>query len=307
MSIAQFSMRHRSVVWFLLALCIVGGVWAFLQMGKKEDSTFVLKSAVVSCAYPGATPFEVEELISEPLARELQSMRRVKKISSESYYGLSKITIELESSIRSKQIPQMWDELRRKVQNFSSQLPSGAGPVMVNDDFSDVYGLYFALSADDGFSWSEIRNWAQRIKTHIVTLEGVQKVAVYGEQRPVVNVYVTKSMLSNFSITPDMIVSMMSQQNAVVNTGALSAGDMTLRVLEMGGYSSVEDIANQLLIAPDGKQFRLGDIARIELGYQTPPQLIMNVDGKRAVGIGISTEESADVVKIGQQVREELK
>ncbi|MBR5811497.1 MAG: efflux RND transporter permease subunit [Alistipes sp.] len=307
MSIAQFSMRHRSVVWFLLALCIVGGVWAFLQMGKKEDSTFVLKSAVVSCSYPGATPFEVEELISEPLARELQSMRRVKKISSESYYGLSKITIELESSIRSKQIPQMWDELRRKVQNFSSQLPSGAGPVMVNDDFSDVYGLYFALSADDGFSWSEIRNWAQRIKTHIVTLEGVQKVAVYGEQRPVVNVYVTKSMLSNFSITPDMIVSMMSQQNAVVNTGALSAGDMTLRVLEMGGYSSVEDIANQLLIAPDGKQFRLGDIARIELGYQTPPQLIMNVDGKRAVGIGISTEESADVVKIGQQVREEFK
>ena len=307
MSIAKFSMHHRSVVWFLLALCMVGGVWAFLQMGKKEDSTFVLKSAVVSCAYPGATPFEVEQLISEPLARELQSMRRVKKITSESYYGLSKITIELESSIRSKQIPQLWDELRRKVQNFSSQLPSGAGPVMVNDDFSDVYGLYFALSADNGFSWSEIRECAQRIKTQIVTLAGVQKVGVYGEQQPVVNVYISKSVLSNFSITPDMIVTMISQQNAVVNTGALSAGDMTLRILEIGGYSSVEDIANQLLIAPDGKQFRLGDIARVELDYQTPPKLIMNVDGRRAVGIGISTEEGADVVKIGKQVREVLK
>ncbi len=306
MSIAQFSMRHRSVVWFMLALCVVGGVWAFLQMGKKEDSTFVLKSAVVSCAYPGANPFEVEQLISEPLARELQSMRRVKKITSESYYGLSKITIELESSIRSKQIPQLWDELRRKVQNFSAQLPTDAGPVVVNDDFSDVYGLYFALSADGGFSWSEIREWAQRIKTETVTTAGVQKVVLCGEQQPVVNVYISKSILSNFSITPDMIVSMMAEQNAVVNTGALSAGDMTLRLLDMGGYTTIDDIANQLLIAPDGKQFRLGDIARIELDYQNPPQLIMNVDGRRAVGIGISTEEGVDVVKIGRQVRAQL-
>ena len=299
-------MRNRSVVWFVLALFIVGGVWAFLQMGKKEDSTFVLKSAVVSCPYPGATPFEVEQLISEPLARELQSMQKVKKITSESHYGLSKITIELESSIRSKQIPQLWDELRRKVLNFSAQLPSGAGPVIVNDDFSDVYGLYFALSADDGFSWAEIREWAQRIKTQVVTIPGVQKVAIFGEQQPVVNIYITKSMLANFSITPDMIASMMSQQNAVVNTGAVSAGEMNLRVLESGGYSSVEDIANQLLIAPDGKQFRLGDIARIELDYKEPPQCIMNVDGQRAVGVGVSSEADADVVKIGREVRELL-
>ncbi len=306
MSIAQYSMRNRSVVWFVLALFVVGGVWAFLQMGKKEDSTFVLKSAVVSCPYPGATPFQVEQLISEPLARELQSMRRVKKITSESYYGLSKITIELESSIRSNQIPQMWDELRRKVLNFSSQLPSDAGPVSVNDDFSDVYGLYFALVADDGFSWSEIRDWAQRIKTRTATVGGVQKVALFGEQQPVVNVYITKSTLANFSITPEMIVAMMSQQNAVVNTGAVVAGDMMLRVLETGSYSTVDDIANQLLIAPDGKQFRLGDVARIELDYQNPPQCLMSVDGQRAVGVGISSEEDADVVKIGRNVRELL-
>lgn len=306
MSIAQYSMRNRSVVWFILVLFIVGGVWAFLQMGKKEDSTFVLKSAVVSCPYPGANPFEVEQLISEPLARELQSMQRVKKITSESYYGLSKITIELESSIRSQQIPQLWDELRRKVLNFSAQLPADAGPIAVNDDFSDVYGLYFALSADDGFSWSEIREWAQRIKTQLVAIGGVQKVAVFGEQQPVVNIYITKSTLANFSITPEMIVAMMSQQNAVVNTGTVTAGDMTLRVLDVGGYTSVEDIGNQLLMAPDGKQFRLGDIARIELDSQTPPQCIMNVDGQRAVGVGVSSEADADVVKIGRQVREVL-
>ena len=306
MSISRYSMRNRSVVWFVLALFIVGGVWAFFQMGKKEDSTFVLKSAVVSCRYPGATPFEVEQLISEPLARELQSMQRIKKITSESHYGQSRITVELESGVRSKQIPQLWDELRRKVLNFSSRLPAEAGPIEVNDDFSDVYGIYFALSADDGFSWGEIREWAQRIKTQIVTLTGVQKVAVYGEQQPVVNVYITKSTLANFSITPEMIVDMMSQQNAVVNTGTLSAGEMTLHVLETGGYVTIDDIANQLLIASDGRQFRLGDIARIEQGYQSPPDVLMSVDGRRAVGIGVSSESDADVVAIGTQVRDVL-
>ena len=108
MTITEYSLRNRSIVWFILALFLIGGVWAFVKMGKKEDSTFVLKSAVVSCEYAGATPLEVEQLISEPLARELQSMRKIKKITSQSYYGLSKIMVELESGTRSSEIPQLW-------------------------------------------------------------------------------------------------------------------------------------------------------------------------------------------------------
>ncbi|MBO7330549.1 MAG: efflux RND transporter permease subunit, partial [Alistipes sp.] len=96
MSITDYSLRHRSIVWFVLMLCLVGGVWAFVKMGKKEDSTFIIKSAVVTCQYPGATPFEVEQLITEPIGRELQSMRNVKKLTSESYYGISRIIVELE-------------------------------------------------------------------------------------------------------------------------------------------------------------------------------------------------------------------
>ena len=114
-------MRNRSIVWFVLMLFLIGGAWAFVKMGKKEDSTFVLKSAVVTCEYAGATPFEVEQLVSEPLARELQSMRRVKKITSQSYYGFSKLVVELDSGTRADDIPQLWDELRRKVMNISSQ------------------------------------------------------------------------------------------------------------------------------------------------------------------------------------------
>lgn len=306
MTITEYSMRHRTIVWFVLALFVVGGVWAFRKMGKKEDSTFVIKSAVVTCRYAGATPYEVERLISEPVARELQSMRRVDKITSESYYGLSKIMVELEPSTRSEEIPQLWDELRRKVSNMSSMLPAEAGPIVVNDDFGDVYGLYYALVADEGFSWDELREWAQRIKTEIVTIDGVQKVALQGEQQPVVNIYITKSTLANFSITPEMIVEAISQQNRIVDTGEVAAGEMRLRILEQGVYSSIDDIAAQMLTAADGKQFRLSDVARIEQGYADPPSVIMKVDGRRSIGIGLSSESDADVVSLGVEVRRVL-
>ena len=306
MSITDFSLRHRSVVWFVLWLFVVGGVWAFVKMGKKEDSTFVLKSAVVTCQYPGAAPFEVEQLITEPIGRELQSMRKVKKLTSESYYGVSRIVVELESGTPSREIPQLWDELRRKVQNITPLLPSGAGQIVVNDDFGDVYGLYYGLVADDGFSWGEIRDWAQRIKRRLVPIEGVQKVALMGEQMPVINVYITRSALANFSITPDVIESIISQQNSVVSTGELIAGQERVIALEAGAYKSIEDISNQLLTAPNGQQFRLGDVARVEQEYITPPQTLMSVNGERAVGFGISSEAEADVVELGAKVRKEL-
>ena len=138
MSISEYSIRNRSIVWFVLALFVAGGIWAFSAMGKKEDSTFVLKSAVVTCDYAGATPEEVERLITEPVSRELQSMRGVHKITSESYYGFSKIMVELDPGTRAREIPQLWDELRRKVMNIGPQLPTGAGAIRVNDDSSDV-------------------------------------------------------------------------------------------------------------------------------------------------------------------------
>lgn len=306
MTITEYSLRNRSIIWFILALSIVGGVWAFVKMGKKEDSTFILKSAVVTCEYAGASPIEVEQLISEPIARELQTMRKVKKITSTSYYGLAKIVVELESGTRATEIPQLWDELRRKVMNLSPQLPENAGPIRVNDDFSDVYGLYYGLTADEGFSWSEIRDWAQRIRTKIVTIDGVQKVALMGEQQPVINLYITRSKLANFAITPESILAMMNQQNQVINSGEVVAGEMVVRILETGTYTTIDDIANQLLIASDGKQFRLGDIARIEMDYVTPPSVVMHVNGIRAIGIGISSNAEADVVATGRRVREVL-
>ncbi|MFI3289334.1 MAG: efflux RND transporter permease subunit [Rikenellaceae bacterium] len=301
-SIPEYALRNRNLTWFLLILFLVGGVVGFMQLGKKEDSTFVIKSASIICRYPGATPQEVEQLITEPIEREVQTMRRRYKITSDSQYGISKILVELDPATPPTQIPQLWDELRRKVQNIQPQLPTGASQIIVNDDFGDVYGIYYALSASDGFTFSELRDWAQLIKTRVVTVDGVQKVTLYGEQTPVVNIYVSLSKLSYFSIRPEAIIATIARQNQVISSGEKLAGDMIVKIVEQGSYKNLEDIANQLLISSDGKQYRLGDIARVEREYLSPPTTLMRVNGKRAIGIGISTEGDEDVVATGREI-----
>ena len=164
MNLTTYSLRNGRVVGFFLALLLVGGVAGFLRLGKKEDSTFVIKSALLMCSYPGATPQEVEELVTEPIEREVQSMRRIHKITSESHYGRSRILVELDPGTPSREIPQLWDELRRKALDIQPQLPSGASAIAVADDFGDVYGIYYGLSADEGFTLTELRDWAQRLK-----------------------------------------------------------------------------------------------------------------------------------------------
>ncbi|WP_195976258.1 efflux RND transporter permease subunit [Alistipes onderdonkii] len=302
MSLPEYSLKNRKVVWFFLFVLLAGGALGFVTLGKKEDSVFVIKSASLVCSYPGATPLEVEQLVTEPIEREVQSMRLVHKITSESYYGLSKVLVELDPATRASEIPQLWDELRRKVLNIQPRLPAGASPVTVADDFGDVYGIYYGLSVDGGFTWAELRDWAQRIKTALVTVDGVQKVSLFGEQTPVVNVYVNLAALANFAIRPETIVAIIGQQNTIVNSGEKQAGALQIQILEAGTYKNLDDISNQMLTAASGKQYRLGDIARVERGYADPPQTLMRVDGRRAVGIGISTEAQVDVVKTGEKI-----
>ena len=302
MSLPEYSLKNRKVVWFFLFVLLAGGALGFVTLGKKEDSVFVIKSASLVCSYPGATPLEVEQLVTEPIEREVQSMRLVHKITSESYYGLSKVLVELDPATRASEIPQLWDELRRKVLNIQPRLPAGASPVTVAADFGDVYGIYYGLSVDGGFTWAELRDWAQRIKTALVTVDGVQKVSLFGEQTPVVNVYVNLAALANFAIRPETIVATIGQQNTIVNSGEKQAGALQIQILEAGTYKNLDDISNQMLTAASGKQYRLGDIARVERGYADPPQTLMRVDGRRAVGIGISTEAQVDVVKTGEKI-----
>lgn len=307
MNLARYSLDNPKVIYFFLAILMIGGVLAFESLGKKEDSPFVIKSAVLITRYPGASPQEVEQLITEPVEREIQSMRRVHKIKSESYYGMSKITIELNPGTPPGEMPQMWDELRRKVLNIQPQLPQGASNVSVSDDFGDVFGIYFGLTAAEGFTYHDLRAWGQRMKTELVTVEGVQKVALYGEQTEVVNLFISMARLANSGLNLNTVIQTIQSQNSLINTGEKRAGNIELKVLAEGTYKNLEDIRNQLVVTETGQQVRLGDIAVIEKGYLDPPSNLMRVNGKRAIGIGVSTDPEKDVVKTGELVRAKLR
>ena len=305
MNLAKYSLGNTKVIYFFLAVLLIGGVFSFGKLGKKEDAPFVIKSAVIMTRYPGAEPAEVERLITEPISREIQSMSGVYKIKSESMYGISKITFELLPSLPASSIPQKWDELRRKVLNIQPQLPSGSSVPTVSDDFGDVFGIYYGLTADDGFSYEEMRNWAERIKTQVVTADGVMKVALFGTQTEVVNISISVNKLAGMGIDPKQLAGLLQSQNQIINTGEITAGEQQLRVVANGMYTTVDDIRNQVITTRAG-QVKLGDIAVIEKGYMDPPGTIMRVNGKRAIGIGVSTDPQRDVVLTGEMVDKKL-
>ena len=305
MNLAKYSLDNTKVIYFFLAVLLLGGIFSFSNLGKKEDAPFVIKSAVIMTRYPGAEPAEVERLITEPISREIQSMSGVYKIKSESMYGISKITFELQPSLAASSIPQKWDELRRKVLNIQPQLPNGASVPTVSDDFGDVFGIYYGLTADDGFTYEEMRDWAERIKTQVVTANGVMKVALFGVQTEVINIFISVNKLVGMGIDPKQLASLLQSQNQIINTGEIQAGEQQLRVVANGMYSTVNDIRNQVITTKAG-QVKLGDIAVIEEGYMEPASTIMRVNGKRAIGIGVSTDPQRDVVQTGEMVDTKL-
>lgn len=306
MNLAKYSLGHPKIIYFFLGIMLLGGIISFGKLGKKEDAPFVIKQVVLITQYPGATPAEVEQLITEPIEREIQSMGNVYKVQSDSYYGMSKITIELLPSTPPHTIPQRWDELRRKVLNVQPNLPSGASEVIVNDDFGDVFGIYYGLTADDGFSYEELRTWGQKLKTELTPIDGVQKVTIFGEQYEVINIYISSAALANLGVDPNTIAQTISTQNQLVNTGVKEAGAINIRVVAGGTYTSLDDIRDQLIVASDGHQVRLGDIATVEKGYMDPPSVLMRVNGKRALGIGVASAGDKDVVLTGDLVEQKI-
>ena len=306
MNIPKYSLENQKIIYFFLAVMLIGGIYSFFKLPKKEDSPFVIKQAVLVTQYPGATPQEVEKLVTEPIEREIQAMSDVFQIKSESYFGMSKISIELQPTLSPDYMPVKWDELRRKVANIQPRLPSGASSISVSDDFGDVFGIYYALTADEGYTYDDLRNWAQKIKTELSPVPGVQKVYLFGEQTQVVNVKISIPKLANLGIDPNAIQQVMQTQNLLVNTRDINTGNYQLRLRAEGTYKDIQDIRDQLIVTKSGGEVRLGDIATVERGYMDPPSNLMRVDGKRAIGIGVATGSKDDVVAVGNAVADHL-
>lgn len=167
MNIAEYSIRKKNVTWFIVVIVAILGIFAYGKLGKLEDPAFTIKTAVVTTTYPGATPREVEEEVTEVIERAAQQMGQIDKVRSLSQEGVSIVYVDIKDIYTAKDLPQIWDELRRKINDVQRQLPPGAGPSLINDDYGDVYGVYFALTGE-GYTYKELEDFADFLKTPIV-------------------------------------------------------------------------------------------------------------------------------------------
>ena len=302
LNITKLSLRNTSVVGFFLAVALLGGLYAFIHLGKREDSTFKIKSAVVTCQYPGATPEEVEQSVVVPMERELRTLTSVHKITAEAHFGYARMMVELQPDTKPAAIPQLWDELRRKVEDVRPQLPEGVTAIDVADDFGDVYGLYYALKTEGGFAMDELRDYARGIERQLYTVDGVSRVLIVGEQPVDIEVVISPATLSAFDLKPEDIARAVAGQNSVVGLGVRRAGEVVVELLEGTTYSSIADIENQLLYASSGKQYRLGDVAEVRRSYHKPSPYIVKVDGAEAIAIAVATDPELDIVAVGDRV-----
>lgn len=299
-----FALRKRTLMVVFIILLIAAGTLAYNNLGRLEDPTFTIKTAVVATGYPGASPAEVEEEVTDLIEEAIQEMGQVKEIYSTSQEGYSFVYVDMKDTFKSRELPQIWDELRHKISDVQGQLPPGAGPSIVNDDFGDVYGVFFALTGD-GLTNAELRTYADSLKKELLLCDDVAKVDMWGVHQEAIFVEFKQSQLAQLGLTPEMIVGTLQAQNQVQRSGKVKVGDDYLRITPTGSLRSEEQIAD-LLIGSARGTVRLRDVATIYRDYIDPPRNIMRYNGKEGIGLGISTLDGGNVITMGDSIQKRL-
>jgi len=302
MNIGEYSVNNRVISWLLVVIMIGGGLIAFERMGKLEDPAFTIKSAKILTRYPGATAREVQEELTYHLEDAIQKMPQVKRIKmSVSRPGLSDILIDFKDEYKSDDLPNIFDELRRKIADVKPSLPPGAQAPIVLDDFGDVYGIYLMLTGD-GYSWRDLYDTADAIKKQLVLVNGVRKVVIDGEQREVVYLDISRSTVAEMGLDLSQIGNVLGSQNVVVDAGNVQVGDDYIRFNPTGDFQSAQEIGDVLISSSDRKLIRLKDFATITRAYEEVPGKIYYVNGKPGLSIGISMAAGQNVVEVGRSV-----
>lgn len=307
MNIAEISIQKKTFI-LVLTLCLIGiGIFSYEKLGRLEDPEYTIKTAVVVTQYPGATPLEVEQEVTDPLERAIQQLGQLDEVRSFSRDGLSFIYVDIKDNFDKDDLPQIWDELRRKVSAGQADLPPGAGPSMVNDDFGDVYGVFYAFYGD-GYSYQELKDYVDMLKKELLLVQDVAKVELYGDQVETVYVETPRAKLAQLGISPLQIVQTFQQQNLVVDEGKVQVGEDYVSVNTSGIFRSVEEIGDMLIRSgTSDRMLHLKDIATIKRGYFDPAQKKLRFNGKPAIGLGISTVKGGNVVVMGKAVAEKLR
>ncbi|NRA31050.1 MAG: efflux RND transporter permease subunit, partial [Parvularculaceae bacterium] len=308
MNPAEFAIKNRLISVLVILFSLFGGWSAYQNMPRFEDPEFTIRTAQVLTQYPGASPQEVADEVAEVLETAIQEMQEVEEIRSTSRAGFSEISVDIkyEFSTSKADLQLIWTKLRNKVADAQGNLPPGAGPSVVFDDFGDVYGLYYLLTGE-GYSANELLEYARDLRRDLLQVDGVAKVTFGGVQTEVIYVEIERERAVALGVSISNVYSALATQNAVVSAGNVLLGENRLTIAPTGSISSLAAIENLLVsTSTNGSVTYLKDIATVTRGFQDPPTQLIRINGEPAIAVGVSNVTGANVVKMGAAIDEKL-
>ena len=307
MNIAEYSIRNKVISWLFVLLLLVGGYLSFNGMGQLEFPEFTIKQAMVITQYPGASPEQVEEEVTITLEQAIQQLPYVENVITINSAGLSQITVEILKKYDKFALPQIWDELRRKIGDAQSKLPPGVKTSLVVDDFGDVFGILYNIKGPD-YSYRELEKFADLLKRELIMIPGVKKIGIDGTRYEVIAIEISRAKLNALGLDPNYLYNMISTQNVVSNAGRIFSEGNSIRIHPSGEFKSVEELGNLIVSSPGAKEVvRLSDLASIERTYQEVPTSIYTDGGSPAISLGIAFSSGVNVVEVGAAVDAKLK
>ncbi|BBO80938.1 transporter [Desulfosarcina ovata subsp. sediminis] len=307
MNLAEFALRQRVFIGFLAVLCAVAGIISYFELGKLEDPVFTVKSAVVVVLYPGASAAEVERQVTDKVETRLQEMGSLWKLRSLSRPGSAMIFVDLYESYKHGELPQEWDLLRRKVNDVKLELPPAAQIIIVQDEFSEVYGMLFAVYGD-GIDYAGLHDYAQELQRRIKAVKGIKKIELHGVRNRVVNVDLRDEELAQWNIPIGKVLNQLTTQNIVQDAGKFALNTERIRLNMSGYFEALDDVRN--LTVSGGQSdtgeniIRFGDIADIYLDYEKPAETEARYNGYPAVILAVSPRSNINVVSLGDRMKQ---
>jgi len=309
MNLAEFSIKKPLLSIIVILLAFWGGWDAYNTMPRFEDPEFTIRTAKIYTNYPGASPKQVAEEVSEPLETALQQLQEVKAIHSKSSAGRSEISVDIKFKFSPSKddLQIIWTKLRNKVNDAKRSLPQAAQQPVVNDDFGDVYGLSYFISGDD-YSYAELKAYAKQLQKELLQVTGVGKVKLTGAQKEAIFIEISQENSALLGVSIQRLYDILGQQNAIVAAGSVNIGDQRISITPSGTIDSVAAIENLLVsTSNDGKLIYLKDLAKVYRGYQSPAEKIIRYNGKRAISLAIANVAGGNVVVVGKAVDAKLK
>ncbi|WP_020410824.1 efflux RND transporter permease subunit [Hahella ganghwensis] len=300
MNITRLAIENNRLTIVLLLVVAIAGVMTFLGMPRAYDPGFIMRAAQVITYFPGASPERVEELVSSQIEEAVKEIPELDFVKSESRTGVSIATVNIKESY--KDMRPIWDNLRRKVESISPDLPDGVVGPYVNDEFGDVFGIVMTITAE-GFNYAELKDIADDVKTELLRLPDVAKVEIWGEQEERIFVEYNNTRLSELGLSPSQLSQALETRNIIISGGSFNLGHERISLEPSGNFESVEDIEQTIINIPGtDRLLYLKDIATVVRGYVDPPESMLHSSGEFALAVAVAMREGGNNIELGEQV-----